>query len=287
MRKETIAKKVETNVELEQLRESISQCSAAASLNEVYRTQLRSIQQELITERSRSNEERIHLEENIDRLKADIHNEKAKCKRYEEEKLRNNTVITKLEERLKRSECDKHFFQQQMHELIIRLPACEYELQMSKETIKKLHDETILWRIENDKLKEACERLNKTNEVNNELKTQLENAEETKSDLLGRLKEQERSLSVGDEETLDPFTTPNSTSEENSLISDLIVNFENEFDIEKRQRKELEDKLTYATEQLKQLDCKTQSIEIAFVSKGLIFFSDIVHAAHRSHDVTK
>src|SRR6218665_579972 len=103
MRKETIAKRVETNVELEQLRESISQCSAAASLNEVYRTQLHSMQQELISERSKSNEERIHLEENIDKLKADIHNEKAKCKRYEEDKLRNNTVITKLETRLNRT----------------------------------------------------------------------------------------------------------------------------------------------------------------------------------------
>ena len=237
-------------MELEQLRESVSQYSVAASLNEVYQKQMHYMQQELVSERLQIKEERKHLEEKIDSLKTEIHSEKAKCKRYEEEKLLNNTVISKLGERLKRTECDKQFFQQQMHELIARLPACEYELQISKETIKKLYDDTILLRIEGDKLKNVCERLSKTEEIITELKIELRNAEETNRDLLDRLQEKERSLDLADEETFDPFKSPNKTLTEKSLESDRILKLQEELETEKQQRKELKDKLSFATEHL-------------------------------------
>src|SRR6218665_579293 len=268
MRKETIAKAVESNMELEQLRESVSQYSVAASLNEVYQKQMHYMQQELVSERLQIKEERKHLEEKIDSLKTEIHSEKAKCKRYEEEKLLNNTVMTKLEERLKRTECDKQFFQQQMHELIARLATCEYELQLSKDTIKKNTDELNLLRIESEGLTEAFERLSKTNEVINEPQIQLHKAEETKRDLLNRLKENEVSLDVADEETFDQLTTPSSTSEENSSISKLTVNLQKELDIERHHRKELEDKVADTTAQLEQLVRKSKGMEITFVSHG-------------------
>src|SRR6218665_689954 len=317
IRKETIAKAVESNMELEQLRESVSQYSAAASLNEVYQKQLHSMQQELITERCQYNKERMRLEDNIDKLKADIHNEKVKCKRFDEDRLLNNTVITKLEERLKRAECDKQFFQQQMHELIAHLETCKYELEMSKDTIKKFYDDTISLRNENDKLKKACERLSKTNEtitnairesnvelnllrterdklkevceipskeneIGNEFQIPLHNAHETSRDLLGRLKEKEMNLEVDDEETFDRFKNPEGTSDEIFLASNRILNLEKELEcvgIEEHDCKE--DKLTYATTQQEQFDAKPEGMEITSISHGRLLFSACVYTLSR------
>ena len=317
MRKETIAKAVESNMELEQLRESVSQYSAAASLNEVYQKQLHAMQQELITERCQYNKERMRLEDNIDKLKADIHNEKVKCKRFDEDRLLNNTVITKLEERLQRAECDKQFFQQQMHELIAHLATCKYELEMSKDTIKKFYDDTISLRNENDKLKKACERLSKTNEtitdairesnvelnllrterdklkevceipskeneIGNEFQIPLHNAHETSRDLLGRLKEKEMNLEVDDEETFDRFKNPEGTSDEIFLASNRILNLEKELEcvgIEEHECKE--DKLTYATTQQEQLEAKPEGMEITSISHGRLLFSACVYTLSR------
>ena len=268
MRKETVARNVETNVELEQLRENVSQYSAAASLNEVFRTQLHSMQQELISERSQSNKDRIHLEEKINKLKTDIHNEKAKCKRLDEEKLLKNTIIMKLEDRLKKAECDKQFFQQQMQELNARLATCEYELQMSKDNFEESNSEMILLRTERDKLKEVSEIVRKENEIRNELEIQLHHEQENNKDLLGLLKENEKSLEMAEEEKLDLIKTQKSTLEEISLESDRILKLQEELEIEKHKRKELEDKLSYATAQLEQLDRKSEGINITSVTKG-------------------
>lgn len=270
MRKETEAKKVENNVELERLRENMSQYSAAASMNEVFRTQLHSTQQELINERFQSNKDRVHLVEEIEKLKTNIHNEKAKCKRLNEEKLLSNTVIMKLEERLTNSEYDKQILKQQMNEMYVCLANCENELHMSKDSLEECKSEMISFRTERDELKEVCEKLSKENNNINELQIQLHQVQELNSDLLDKLNATERRLEVADEERFDLIKSLKSTVEEKSLESDQILKLQKELDTEKHNRKEFEDELTNATAQLEELSRKSECINITSVSRGML-----------------
>lgn len=271
-----MAKKAETNMELEHWREIARQCSSAASLNEVYQTQLHSMQQE----RFQYNKERIHLEENIDKLKTDVHNVKAKCKQLGEEKLLDNTVITKLEERLKRSECDKQFCQQQMHEVIARLATCEYEIQVSNDSIKESNIELSLLRTERDKFKEACERLNIDSEIRGVLQIKLHHAQETNREIVERLNGNEMRLEISDDEMIDPFETLKCNTEKTTAVME-ILNLQKELETEKIQRKELEDKLTNAAEQLEHLHRQPEGIIILSFTQGGLFFQIVCRLSIR------
>lgn len=125
MRKEIVARIEETNIEMEQLREKASQCSTTGKLNEVFRTQLYSMQQELNSIRFQGKKERRELEEKLDKLKTDFHNEKSKCKRLEEEKFLNNDVTMKLKNSLKKAVCDKQCNQQQLNDIKVLLALTE------------------------------------------------------------------------------------------------------------------------------------------------------------------
>lgn len=155
MRKEIFSRNAETNMELEKLRRKAKQYSASATLNEVFRAQLQSVKEELNSERLHSKKERLQLEEKINKFKTVIHNEKVKCKRFEEEKILNNAIMMDTEDKLKNAECDKQCYHKQMHELNIRLASTETELQKSKENFEESNNEMTLLRTERDKFKEV------------------------------------------------------------------------------------------------------------------------------------
>lgn len=79
--KEIVARNVDTNLRLEQ--------SRAAKLTEVFRTKPHPVKQELTSERRQGKKVRMQLEEKIDNLKTDIHNDKGMCKQFKVEEIMN------------------------------------------------------------------------------------------------------------------------------------------------------------------------------------------------------
>lgn len=266
MRKEIIARNSENNMKLEQLRKSANQYSASEMLNEILRTQLHSVQQEVASERLQNKKERMQLEEKIDKLKNDIHNERAKWRRFEKEKPLNNTVIMK--DSLNKAECDNKKCIQQMHELSSRLASVELEHKKCQGNCAESNAEVISLRTDNEKLKEACEMLRKENETRNDLEVQLLHAQENSRDLQTQLKQMERSLELADDEKCALVKTKKDAVEDKSLASDRILKLQEALENEKHRTQELEDKLNNATAQLEQHTLNRESRDIPCFTQG-------------------
>lgn len=252
-------------IDLEQLRQEAHQCMDAAALNEALRTQLQSVQQELGSERMQNKKSQMQLAEKIEKLKADIYNEKMKYKRLKDEKLRNKSAITELEERLKKVESDKPHVEHQMQELRVRLRSAEFAHKNTYEHLETCNTEMISLKIEIENLKKACKILEQENDSKKVLEAQLLQKQKYIDDLLPKLKERHVELTV--EKKFEPTKHPKDAMEGNSLERDRTLKLEAELRSEKHRRQELEDKLSHAIAQLDQLNSDLQA---RYATKGWI-----------------
>src|SRR6218665_3345031 len=235
--------------------------SIAVTLNEVLRTQLLSMHQELANERSRSKTERKKLEESVCKLKTDINNEVTKCKRLEADKLLNNTVIMEMKEGLSKAELDNRCYLQQVHELNNRLASTEYNF-------KEGNNEVISLRTESEKIKKEYEILRREKESIKDLEEQLLLSQENNRALQTQLKETEKSLEIAEEENLRLSFLQKDNAEENSLENDRISKLQEELKSEKRRAQVFEDKLINATAQLEQFNTSLDARDRTFAIQG-------------------
>jgi len=262
-------------MELEQLRKSARQYSTAVTLNEVLRTQLFSMHQELANERSRSKAERKKIEESVCKLKTDINNEVTKCKRLEADKLLNNTVIMEMKEGLSKAELDNRCYLQQIQELNNRLASTEYELQKYKDNFKEGNNEVISLRTESEKIKKECEILRREKESIKDLEEQLLRSQENNRAIQTQLKEMEKSLEITEEENLWLSFLQKDNAEENSLENDRISKLQEELRSEKHRAQVFEDKLSDAIAQLEQFNTSLDARDRSFATQGtmITFYS--------------
>jgi hypothetical protein len=208
----------------------------------------------------------MQLQEKINKLKTEVRTEKANCKRLEEEKLLNNTFIVEMKDRLKKADCDKQCYQQQVTD---RLASSEYEHQKSRITFEDGSCDTILSMTEGEKLKEACEILRKAKEMKNEV--QLLQKQENDQDLQKQRSEKERTMELANEEILTLSKPQKFTVEVKSVENDQILKLQDELESEKLRRQELDDRLRTATAQLEQHNRNLNGRDITFDTLGRIF----------------